>query len=160
MINRKHLQSLLYDTLRPIPKFCSPEALVLLEYTSVIESDRGTFLTQLGGGPALGLMGVEPRTMVDNYENYLDYRPELLNTIGTVCGVFSQYIDPLVLRYNLAFNILMARVWYYRAKPPIPVTMKEVAKYHEKHYNTKTGNYASTGKEDWQVGLEKWERFQ
>jgi len=148
-IDVKQVKLLITDVLIPIPKFYSEEAVTLLMMTAAAESNLGEYLQQVGG-PALGLMQVEPATMNDNYDNYLGYRSELTAQIGMVSGVYDASAKQL--RFNLAFNILMARLKYYRSKGGIPKDLEGMAKYHEKYYN-------AGGSAEWKVTLEKYRYY-
>jgi hypothetical protein len=49
----------------------------LLMGTAAQESHLGTYLHQVGGGPAKGIFQMEPATERDLIKNYIRYRPEL-----------------------------------------------------------------------------------
>lgn len=139
-IEKNQLRDLISRTLMKIPKLYSKNAVELLMLTAATESDLGTYLVQVGG-PALGLMQVEPNTMRDNYGNYLYFRDRLRFDIGEACGVYEA--SEWQLESNMAFNILMARLKYWRSDEPMPDTLLGMAVWHEKWYNTKN-NYNGT----------------
>ena len=148
-INPDQLKLLIKDVLMPIPRLYSEEAVALLMMTAATESNLGEYLCQVGG-PALGVMQVEPVTMTDNYDSYLNYRPEFTAQIGMVSGVYGPSVKQL--RFNMAFNILIARLKYYRSKGRLPKDLESMAKYHEKYYN-------AGGAADWRVTLEKYRYY-
>lgn len=156
-IDRHQVRIFIAKTIKKIPNWYSDDALELMMMTTAVESDRGRYINQLGGGPALGMMGVEPATMRDNYGSYLYFRDRLRLEIRDACGIAKA--DEDALEYNMAFNVLMARLKYWRAPGPIPSDLEGKAKYHEKFYNAHEGNYSSTGKKDWEVALAKYKYF-
>ena len=147
--DKDQLRDLITRTISKVDKFHSEDAVTLLMMTAAAESDLGTFLRQVGG-PALGLMQVEPNTMRDNYGSYLYFRDRMKGQIFSACHVGMPDVD--ALEYNIAFNILMARVKYYRAPGPIPSTLEGMAKYHEEFYN-------AGGAAHWEITLEKYQKF-
>ena len=130
-ICKNQLRDLIVRTLVKVPEFYSDEAVEILMMTAAAESDLGTYLTQVEG-PALGLMQVEPETMRDNYGRFLYFRDRLKEDIRLACGV--DKFDEDALEYNMAFNILMARLKYWRSPGPLPSDLEGMAKYHEKYY--------------------------
>ena len=97
-------------------------------------------------GPARSYWQVEPRTSYDNVHNFLMYRPELFKRIGNACSVSNNSIEHLhldgherLLRYNIAFAILMARLKFWRDPNPIPKTFDKMGDYWLGVYNTQGG---------------------
>jgi len=117
--------------------------------TCAAESDLGHWIHQIDG-PACGIMMVEPDTMYDNYTNYLNYRDELRDNIQVAACIFEPSVD--ALEGNLIFNILIARIKYFRSPGAIPSTLEGMSKYHEKYYN-------AGGSADWEVTLAKYQHF-
>ncbi len=152
-MNPDHLRRLIKNVLKRVPRFYCHNAVEQLMMTAAVESDCGRNIYQLSGGPALGIMGVEPRTMFDNCENFLVYRDPLGREIAIACGVFMASVWQLEV--NMAFNVLMARLKYWRVSEPLPDDVEGWAKYHEKHYNT-TNNYPGN---DWEVAVAKYSKF-
>lgn len=133
-VAKNQLRSFITRTLRKIPKFYSAQAIELLMMTAAAESDLGYFLfTQNGGGPARGIWQVELETMRDNYGSFLYFRDRLKEDIRVACYV-SKY-DEEALEYNIAFNLFMARLKYYRVPEPLPTDVQEMAEWHVKYYN-------------------------
>jgi len=158
-INVKQLESVLrYNLLPMVDGFYSEDAVTLLMLTASVESDMGYNLFFQNGatGGARGIMQVEAATMFDNYENHLNFpkNAKQREQIKDVCGVSEPNVD--ALEFNLAFNVMMARVKYWRVPSAIPETLEGKAKYYEEHYNTRN-NYAS--KPDWQVALAKYKHY-
>ena len=147
--NKDQLRDLIIRVLKKVDNFYSEDAVTLLMMTAASESDLGTYLHQVKG-PAKGLMQVEPATMRDNYGSYLHFRDKLKEQIFSACHVGMPDVD--ALEYNIALNILMARVKYYRAPGPIPSTLEGMAMYHEEFYN-------AGGAAHWEITLEKYQKF-
>jgi len=96
----------------------------------------GTFLVQLGGGPALGIFQMEPNTHDDIWLNFLQYREALAGEIRgqyMVNGVASELV------WNLAYATAMCRMHYLRKPGAIPTSVEGMAAYWKKHYNTELG---------------------
>ena len=101
------------------------------------ESAYGNYRRQIGGGPALGIVQMEPNTFCDIIDNYLDYRPHIWNRIAQISGVLSPNPNDLVNNDKLA--ICMCRIQYYRQKEAIPKDLVGWARFWKKHYNTHLG---------------------
>lgn len=153
------------DLIRRILKYLEPDipysddAVELLMLTAAQESHLGTYIRQIKG-PARGVFQMEPRTERDIWENFLRYKPKLSEKI---LDLVSQSEAPLMppttaLESNLAYQIAMARVHYYRVPEPLPRKserkgMRNHAAYWKNHYNTALGK----GTRD--EALENYRRF-
>jgi len=119
----------------------SDTALNLLLGTAAQESHLGTYLRQLGGGPALGVFQMEPSTEADIWNNYLFFgRADKRKAIYKISGVRSANNNG-ALEWNIAYAICMARLQYRRIKEPFPNSFDIVgmAKYYKSYYNTLLG---------------------
>lgn len=108
----------------------------LLLGTAVKESHLGGLgLRQIGGGPARGVLQMEPATMVDIWVSYLRYRPDLAAAVAAVTGVTGP--DELHLEYNVIYDIVMARLHYRRVKEALPQVgdLDGQARYWDGYYN-------------------------
>ena len=106
--------------------------------TAIIESSL-KWLKQHGDGPALGLWQIEPATHQDLYENYLQYRPELMQKLeGLLAPDLSMDEN---LQTNLMYGAGVCRLCYYRKPDPIPIAgdLEGQAHYWKDHYNTHLG---------------------
>ena len=153
-MNADQTEDLVRRVLKRVPKFYSEDAVKLLMLTWAIESDGGKYIRQLGGGPALGYWQVEPATMRDIYDNFLVFRRNLSNDILLATGVGQP--NEWHLEVNIAYNIIMARLVYWRSPDPIPTTDEGRAKYHNEIYNGGRDNYS---RPDWQVALAKYRLY-
>ena len=114
-----------------------PEAVDLLMGTAAQESHLGTFVRQLGGGPAVGIYQMEPATFHDLFANYLGMRPEMMEMIARVCGTSSPPAEQMV--WDLRLATVMARLHYWRIVDPIPMDLEGQAKYWKRTFNTVMG---------------------
>jgi len=123
-------------TRRPLYSSDAEEILLMI---ACHESTLGRNLRQIGGGPGRGLFQVEPRTMRDNYTNFIDARKDLARQIRQVSGVGNP--DEEQLTYNPIFGAIMARIWLYRRPGALPPAhdIQAMAEYAREHYNTTAG---------------------
>ncbi|MHB1227684.1 MAG: hypothetical protein ACYC0O_09190 [Desulfurivibrionaceae bacterium] len=137
MFDRNQFRELISDVLQAIGLH-TPAAVNLLLGTAAQESRFGTYLRQMGKGPALGVFQMEPATERDIWDNFLRYHPELVMAITAATGATGPGPN---LRWNLAYQIAMARVHYLRKKPPMPAAddLLGLANYWKQHYNTMLG---------------------
>lgn len=114
------------------------EALVL--GTAMAESGCGTYLRQLGGGPALGIYQMEPATHDDLWKNWLRYRPELTDRVERMLGAYPTEKSAALIG-NLYYATAMCRLHYRRQPQPLPAwdDAEGLAKYWKKYYNTHLG---------------------
>lgn len=117
----------------------SEAATDLLMKTAAKESNFGTYLYQVGSGPAKGVFQIEPNTEKDIWLNFLRFNPVLTGKIKTLTGVDGPNVS--ALEGDLRYQVIMARLVYYRvAKPlPMPGDIEAQAHYWKQHYNTAAG---------------------
>lgn len=135
MINKHHFRELISDTLKQIDHLIpySDNAVELLMMTAAHESHLGTWLKQ-HVGPARGIFQIEPATQIDTYNNYMKYRPEFMKTINDYATEVGGD-----LQYNLQYQVVLARIIYYRAPKKLPTTTVEMAEYAKEFWNTEAG---------------------
>ncbi len=145
MINQKQLlNNVVYPVLHGLEFDKTPEArknaAALLMYTCMQESHGGEFIKQLGTGPALGIMQMEPNTFNDIVDNYIMYRPEIWDRVNEVTGTQGEP-DCEEMVYNLALSVAMARIHYRRTPPAIPAwdDLEGMWKLYKKYYNSVLG---------------------
>ena len=107
------------------------------------ESQLGKYIVQIGGGPARGVYQIEPETMQDNYDNFLNARPSLAQQFQRISGVFGPDVDQLT--DNPIYGTLHARLKLYRAPGAIPHYLPEMAEYAKAVFNSAGG--AATAKQ-------------
>lgn len=112
-------------------------ALNLLLGTAAQESAFGTYLVQIGEGPALGVFQMEPTTEVDIWNNYLFYgRSKKRKDIYRISGVRSANNNG-AMEWNIAYGICMCRLHYRRIAEPFPAAddVEALGWYWDTHYN-------------------------
>lgn len=111
----------------------------LLMGTAAQESHLGTYLHQLGKGPAKGIFQMEPATHSDCWANYLRYREGLAEELRQIAGV--QTPTPELMIGNLYYATAMARVHYLRVSEALPKAENpyDLGHYYKDHYNTHLG---------------------
>ena len=102
--------------------------------TAAQESHLGEYMYQIGNGPARGCWQMEPDTELDIWNNYVAFRPELIEMLS---GYTTKSGNDL--RDNIAYQIVMARLHYKRVPEPIPSSVEGMAEYWKRYYNTYAG---------------------
>ena len=121
------------------PAMNTPAAENLLVGTAIQESHL-TYLAQLGGGPALGVMQIEPNTHDDAWTNFINARSNLSELVLQYATGGKQGAQQLP--HNLAYSVAMARIVYWRQQQPMPTDagdLNALAQYWKDHYNTAGG---------------------
>lgn len=110
--------------------------------TFAMESEMGTYIHQIGGGPALGIGQMEPATHDDIWHNYIDHRPYLKEIMQGFQSSIYRKNPSKELMSNLAYVIAMTRVHYWRSPVALPkdhTNIEGLAKVWKKVYNTHLG---------------------
>ncbi|MFV3126104.1 hypothetical protein [Niveispirillum sp. KHB5.9] len=120
-----------------LPHFASEAAIDLVMATAAAESEFSA-LHQVGGGPALGLWQIEPRTAQDIWVNYLDHRVDLAKAVRRFLHTGSRDQQ---LASNLAYGAIACRAIYLRRPEPLPRhgDIPGYAAFWKAHYNTPQG---------------------
>lgn len=128
--NKNQFRKLIDFVLGDYPELASESAIQLLLGTAAQESNFGTYLRQLGGGPAMGVFQMEPKTFRWLQDKYKKEYPKIVN--GRIVTD---------LEWDLRLAILMARLRYriVPAKLPYGYDVKGLAMYWKEHYNTPLG---------------------
>ncbi len=136
--DKKQFRDLIQRTLSDLG-MNSEAAVNLLLGTAAQESRFGTYLRQIGGGPALGVFQMEPDTELDIWNNYLRYRAELTGVIANMTGEICP--SSIALESNVAYQIAMTRIHYRRVPYAFPKAndIAGLARYWKRHYNTHLG---------------------
>lgn len=132
-----------------------PESAELVLGTCIQESHL-QYLKQLGGGPALGVIQMEPNTHEDIWDNFLAFRAELSGKVLSLAapnGGAHPRANELI--GNLWYACAMCRVHYLRAPDALPGQgdYEGQAAYWKEHYNTIMG---SGTEEEY---LENWDLY-
>ena len=138
MLDKVQFRELIETALRRLNMY-NESAVNLLLGTAAQESRFGTYLKQLGGGPAMGIFQMEPATEKDCWDNYLSYRDNIVKRITDLSGITGP--NPEALQWNLYYSIAMCRVRYYRVPTPLPNAddIAGLAAYWKQNYNTPAG---------------------
>ncbi|MCW8915840.1 MAG: hypothetical protein OQK24_08295 [Magnetovibrio sp.] len=131
----------------------TPAAENLLVGTAIQES-RLTYLKQLGSGPALGVMQIEPNTHDDVWTNYLDFRQEAATMMQSLSAGSSHNADQL--SWNMGYSVAIARMIYWRVPNAMPTDandLEALGQYWKDHYNTASG--AGTA-EEWVTNYKEY----
>lgn len=130
-MNKKQLQIVVENTLHKIPHGYSVKAVNAIMMIIAHESLRGEYIMQVGG-PALGLIQMEPETHADTWLN------------GDTCKVnmsrlgYTQDVGKLV--YDIQYQVAMARQRLFMKPDRLPSNLKELSKYLKKHWNSTLGD--------------------
>jgi hypothetical protein len=135
MLSPGQLRRLIKEVLEPINLY-SKEAEELLMLTAAQESKLGTYIYQLGKGPARGIFQMEPHTEKDLFTHFISHRHNLNMSVAEY-----DTVDEDDLSFNLAYQIVMARIHYLRVKEPLPNqnNIEAIAKYWKRYWNTYLG---------------------
>jgi hypothetical protein len=131
----------------PVLKYLEPEipfsdvAVELLVGTATTESHRGSYIKQLGGGPALGVFQMEPTTHDDIWLNWLKYQPWLGEKVRAMRGTGFVPRPETHMVGNMYYAAAMARVHYRRVREALPPTTDAhlLGAYWKRYYNTRLG---------------------
>lgn len=143
MIDKTQLRTLIVEPVLRKLDLYSPVAVNLLLGTAAQESRMGTYIKQLGTGPALGIYQMEPATHKDLWQNYLRFQQPLAKKVEAYSLMDQHWNDPAEeMIGNLYYATAMARVHYRRVKSALPTDPNDlaaIARYWKKFYNTVLG---------------------
>ena len=120
MLTAESLSRIIHVALVPITAtrhpLWSPVAETALIMAAAHESKMGKYRRQMivrGGklvpeGTARGAFGVEPKTLTDNYENFIDRRSDLARQIWEITGINGPDLDALT--WNDLYGAIHARL--------------------------------------------------
>jgi hypothetical protein len=120
------------------------EALLVGTYATESTIGKHTRLRQVVG-PALGPFQIEPATHVDTWNNFLRFRTPLADKVRRLCPPEYLQADGIpedaALVGCLPYAAAIARLVYFRARPPLPAhnDLPGLAAYWKQHYNTAGG---------------------
>ena len=133
------------DTLKKIIKWTleyldmySDDAADLIFKTGMAESGYRA-LEGYGANPAIGFWQVEPATMYDTIDNYINYRPELKTKIYALG--YDDKDAEIRLMSNLSLQVAFCRLKYRRDRYQLPKegSIEAQAKYWKRVYNSEKG---------------------
>lgn len=120
----------------------TPFAEDLLMATAAQETHIGEYLAQ-EKGPALGIYQMEPATLHDLFDNYLNASQQqnvhwapVLTAFRAPGGMY----DFSQLPWNMAYATVLARINYFRVREALPVNSRAgLWYYYKKYWNTSMG---------------------
>ena len=118
----------------------SDDALALVMRTGMAESGYRALRGYGEGNPAIGFWQIEPATMYDMMENYIQYRSNYKHPLEEMGMDFEKNTSMSVMS-NLAVQAALCRLHYRRDKDPIPSwdDLEAQGKYWKRVYNTIKG---------------------
>ena len=131
------------EIVRPALQLCglwSEAAENLIVGTALAESNLNV-VTQMGDGPALSFMQIEPKTF-DDVVKYLHRADNKYLKDRLLAACFMDvFPDAKCLVWNIRLAVLIARLVYWRKAEPLPSAndTKGMADYWKVHFNTKKG---------------------
>ena len=140
MLNPKQFRELIVRRALSEVDLWSEAAENLVMGTAAQESHL-RYLKQLGGGPALGLFQVEPFTYNDYWENFVDDRDDLRESILAAIRTTGEPQPDRVI-WDLRYAAIMCRIHYRRIPKPLPeaTDVWALARYWKRYYNTAAGS--------------------
>lgn len=146
-MNKEQLVNLvIIPTLKEIPKGISAEAVLAVTMIIAHESTRGNFLKQIGGGPALGIIQMEPRTHNSTWKFGDSIWKNAYNMEIISKDDFDNKRHPLPGRliYDLRYNVFMARQNIFMDRDtPLPKTPHQMSDYLKSWWNSAGGEAKS-----------------
>ena len=127
------MRTLVEETLKALGCY-SPNGTDLVLGTIAQESAYGRYRRQLGGGPALGIAQMEPRTFYDIDINFFRYHRDIKERVMFASGV--QALVAEELEHNDRLAICMCRMQYYRYPDRLPSRIPDYARLWKLRYNT------------------------
>tara|TARA_Y100000310_G_C20557034_1_gene751087 strand:+ start:432 stop:887 length:456 start_codon:yes stop_codon:yes gene_type:complete len=133
---KREIKEIIQFTLEHLDMY-SEDAASLVYRTGMAESSY-KHLRQVQG-PAIGFFQVEPATIIDTVNNYVDYRPELKTKLYSLGWDDSNYEQRVLA--SIALQAAFCRLKYRRDSKPLPKAnnVMEQAKYWKRVYNSKYG---------------------
>lgn len=114
----------------------SEDAEELLLLTCAHESHLGRWFRQQGGGPALGIYGMESATHDDIWQHFLSRKPDLSRRVELFLSPFYSKDGQLV--WNLYYATAMARAHYLRFAEKLPdrKDVEAMGSYYKRYWAT------------------------
>lgn len=143
VIEKMDVTNFRVEIVRPALQLCglwSEAAENLIVGTALAESNLNV-VTQMGDGPALSFMQIEPKTF-DDVVKYLHRADNKYLKDRLLAACFMDvFPDAKCLVWNIRLAVLIARLVYWRRHEPLPEKedYEGMANYHKKHYNTYLG---------------------
>jgi len=137
-MDKKQLTDLvIIPTLHEIPHGYSEESVLATQMIIAHESSGGEFIAQDRGGPALGMIQMEPATHTDVWKHgdSIWDNALLLGIIDAGALYSKKHPDARRLIYDLRYNVFMARQKLFMDPGALPSDEFEMAEYLKKNWN-------------------------
>ena len=141
-MNKEQLVNLvIIPTLKEIPKGLSAESVLAITMIIAHESMRGNFLKQMGDGPAMGLINMEPITYDSTWlhGDSMWQNALALNIISQADYNAGWYPPIERLIYDLRYNVFMARQRLFMDDEALPKTPYQMSAYLKDYWNSEGG---------------------
>jgi len=128
-------------TLKEIPKGLSAEAVQAITMIIAHESKRGNFIKQMGKGPALGLIQMEPTTHNSTWK----YGDSIWKNAFHMAIITERELKekrhplPGRLVYDIRYNVFMARQRLFMKTESLPGTPYQMSDYLKRFWNSTQG---------------------
>lgn len=141
-MNKEQLERLVViPTLKKIKRGYSKEATLAIMMIIAHESNHGQYIKQLGKGPALGFIQMEPRT----HKSVWMFGDSIWrNAVAT--GIisyddFNNKVRPEADRlvYDLQYNVFMARQRLFMKPKALPTDKLAMSRYLKQYWNSTLG---------------------
>ena len=142
-MNKKQLLNyVITPTLVEIPKGCTPESELAIIMIIAHESRRGVYIKQVGNGPALGMIQMEPLTHDDTWKYGDSIWTNAMNMGIITPQQKSSGIHPFAERliYDLRYNVFMARQRLFMKPGALPKDVALLSQYLKQHWNSTSGD--------------------
>jgi hypothetical protein len=141
-MDKKQFQHLIVEpALLDIPRGYSAEAVLAIMMIVAHESHHGRYIKQLGKGPALGLIQMEPATHASVWK-YGDsvWANAVAAGMVTLDQAKRRESPPATrLIYDLRYNVFMARQRLFMKPQALPTDPIDISHYLKKHWNSTKG---------------------
>ena len=136
------LHHIVRPTLIEIPRGLTEESELAIMMIIAHESKRGEYVRQVGAGPALGLIQMEPATHDDVWKHGDSVWENARNM--DIIDVYDYNVkihpDSSRLVYDLRYNVFMARQRLFMKSEALPIGDKlKMSRYLKKHWNSAQG---------------------
>lgn len=130
---------------KPGRKFYTLSAIRMIGRIAAQVSDRGTYWRQLGNGPALGLLQIEPATCQDVWREVIGRQDDIEAVVRSVLPHGFNYMhadSDEHLVFNVRYNIMIGRLCLWRHREPLPAydDIDGQFDYYNKYFNSLAGH--------------------
>lgn len=130
MINYNQMQDIVTEILKDMQAF-KPQARDAIMMIIAHESNCGKYWRQIGGGPALGIIQMEPWVHDDTWEH--------CDSINERAGLLSIKKNIKQLERSIEYNVFMARCRLLMDVKPLPNDLPGMSAYLKKYWNSDSG---------------------